>query len=121
MHRSVTTLALGAAAALAFAAAAQAADITISIAVERDAHRWVAYDGDDDGERRSIQAPGRSGYHDDHRYYGRPVPERPHWDRPHWQRPVAARPHWDDDCRLIIKKRVNPWGEVTVTRIRRCG
>ncbi|HEX2554286.1 MAG TPA: hypothetical protein VHL98_11325 [Microvirga sp.] len=127
MHRCVTKFVLGAAAALALGGAAQATEVNISISAGRQV---ASYDGDGSGysqvgyygdgygygERRYIQAPSRYGYHDGDRYYGRPVPERPSWHRP-----VAGRPHWaHDDCRLIIKKRVNAWGEVTVTRIRRC-
>jgi hypothetical protein len=51
------------------------------------------------------------------RVHDRPVPG---W-RP-WSRPVAARP-WQgpgEDCRLIIKRRVNPWGEISVRRIQVC-
>ncbi len=51
------------------------------------------------------------------RVYDRPMPG---W-RP-WDRPVAARP-WQrpgEDCRVITKRRVNPWGESTVRRIEIC-
>jgi len=51
------------------------------------------------------------------RIYGRPVPD---WR--YRSRPVAARP-WrgpGEDCRLIVKQRENPWGEVTVRRIEVC-
>jgi hypothetical protein len=51
------------------------------------------------------------------RIYGRPVPD---WR--YRSRPVAARP-WrgpGEDCRVIIKQRENPWGEVTVRRIEVC-
>jgi hypothetical protein len=52
--------------------------------------------------------PHRGGYH------GIPVVERRHW-----QRPVFAGPHRDyrDTCRIIIKDRVNRWGELV--RVRR--
>jgi hypothetical protein len=56
-------------------------------------------------------------YVEEERVYDRPVPG---W-RP-WSRPVAARP-WQapgEDCRVIIKRRENPWGEITVRRIRVC-
>ena len=38
-------------------------------------------------------------------------------------RPVYGRPVFDDhdDCRVIIKKRVNAWGDVAIKRIKRCG
>src|SRR5690349_15163318 len=68
---------------------------------------------------------GRHGYRDEFRqgpfvdrsYHHRAYPE---W-RGAWGRPVA-RPWWRhaDDCRLIIKRRVNPWGEVTTRRIEVC-
>ena len=51
------------------------------------------------------------------RIYGRPVPD---WR--HRSRPVAAR-SWQgsgEDCRVIVKQRENPWGEVTVRRIEVC-
>jgi hypothetical protein len=70
-------------------------------------------------DRGGFTRPDRGGYGgrhwDDGRYYGRPV-HRP------W-RPVFAGPRWGwhDDCRLIVKRRVNPWGDVVVRRIRVCG
>jgi hypothetical protein len=54
---------------------------------------------------------------EEERVYDRPVPG---W-RP-WGRPVAAR-LWQEpgsDCRVIIKRRENAWGEVTIRRIRVC-
>lgn len=40
-------------------------------------------------------------------------------------RPVSGHGGWygggHGGCRLIIKKRINRWGEMVVTRIRRCG
>lgn len=56
-------------------------------------------------------------YVEEERVYDRLVPG---W-RP-WGRPVAAR-RWQgpgSDCRVIIKRRENPWGEITVRRIRVC-
>jgi len=52
------------------------------------------------------------------RVYVRPVPD---WR--HGSRPVAARPwQWgpSEDCRVIVKQRENPWGEITVRRIEVC-
>jgi hypothetical protein len=42
--------------------------------------------------------------------------------RPHWGRPVAERHWWGgrDDCRLIVKRRLTPWGDVRVKRIEIC-
>ena len=69
---------------------------------------------------------GRHGYRDefrrgpfvDRQYHHRAHPE---W-RGAWGRPVAARPWWRqaDNWQLIIKRRVNPWGEVTTGRIEVC-
>lgn len=56
-------------------------------------------------------------YVEERRFVGRPVPE---WG--YSGRPVATRP-WGrhgEDCRLIVKRRVNPWGEVVVRRVRIC-
>ena len=60
-----------------------------------------------------------------------PAREQPRWDRgDHWHRghgwgrPVfVRRGGWgrhDDDCRTIIKRRVNRWGEVITERTRLC-
>jgi hypothetical protein len=60
---------------------------------------------------------GGARYVEEERVYENPVPG---W-RP-WSRPVAARP-WQgpgSDCRMIIKRRENAWGEITVRRIRVC-
>jgi hypothetical protein len=65
-------------------------------------------------EERAYHGPR---YLEEERVYDRPVPG---W-RP-WSRPVAARP-WQgpgSDCRVIIKRRENAWGEITVRRIRVC-
>lgn len=55
-------------------------------------------------------------YVEEERIDGRPGPG--------WRRlgyPIAARPWWKgEDCRLIIKRRMNPWGEVIERRIRVC-
>ncbi|MEZ0168058.1 hypothetical protein [Microvirga sp. TS319] len=55
-------------------------------------------------------------YVEEEQVYGRPGPR---WHRPGY--PVAVRPWWGgEDCRLIIKRRINPWGEVIERRIRIC-
>jgi hypothetical protein len=35
---------------------------------------------------------------------------------------VGGRPHWhdDEDCRIIIKRRVNAWGDLVERRIKVC-
>ncbi len=120
MNRSVLKIAMGAVAALIIGNAAQAMEVRVSVTADRDAYRQVGYYQVDAGgyeDRRDY------GYRDPDRYYGRPVPDRDHWERHRWHRPVVERPHWrgDDDCRLIIKKREDAWGNVTVTRIKQCG
>jgi hypothetical protein len=65
-------------------------------------------------EERAYHGPR---YVEEERIYGRRVPD---WRTSN--RPVAARP-WrgpSEDCRLIIKRRENAWGETTVRRIRVC-
>ncbi len=44
------------------------------------------------------------------------------YSRGYYGRPVASYPLWrgHDDCRLIVKRRFNRWGEMVMTRIRRC-
>lgn len=65
-------------------------------------------------EERTYRGPR---YVEDERSYGHPGRR---WHS--WGRPVAAHP-WrgpSEECRLIIKRRVNPWGETTVRRIQVC-
>ncbi|GEO18673.1 hypothetical protein MAE02_63690 [Microvirga aerophila] len=69
-------------------------------------------------EPRQHWREGRFYNHREHdRFYGRHVAE----NRP-WARPDFARPAWShgQECRLIIKERVSPWGERVVRRIRVC-
>jgi hypothetical protein len=56
-------------------------------------------------------------YVEERRFVGRPVPE---WG--YAGQPVAMRPWWrhGEDCRLIVKRRVNSWGEVVIRRVRIC-
>jgi hypothetical protein len=102
-------------------AAAQAADYD-------DA--WHAASGREYRSAHSFEAPEilrdrrhREDYRRDFmgegRFYGRPVPD---WRR-RWNRPVAFRAwgrHDEEDCRLIIKRRVNPWGEVSIRNVEVC-
>ena len=120
MSRTVMKFALGAVAALVIGGAAQATEVRVTVNTDRDVYRPTGYYQVDAGgyeDRRGY------GYRDQDRYYGRPVPDRDHWEHDRWSRSVVERPHWrgDDDCRLIIKKREDAWGNVTVTRIKRCG
>ncbi len=109
MRPTLTKALLGLTAALMLGGAVQAGEINISITSDRGSYRPVQYYGNDYGygERRYIRAPSDYGYHHGDRYYGRPVVTRPRW-------------HGHDDCRLIIKKHVNQWGHLVVTRIKRC-
>ena len=69
---------------------------------------------------------GRPAFDDDEdepRYRRRYI-ERRHYAQPiFFARPVYGRPVFDDDddCRVIIKKRVNAWGDVVIKRVKRCG
>jgi hypothetical protein len=81
------------------------------------------YGRDDDDDRRYFAPPGRYGHdgRDPNRYYGRPVPERHHWDRYSYNRPVFARPGWrHDDCRIVLQRKVKPWGQVVITQRQVC-
>lgn len=68
-------------------------------------------------ERREIVRPA----------YGRPVYGGPVYGRPAYLgavhgRVVYARPHLDDDdeCRVVVKRRVNAWGDVLTRKTRVC-
>ena len=115
---------LGFAAAMALGSAAQAADVQVSVRVgEPGWHRPVAdYDvGEEDrfapeaNEYRAYPGAGPDRYE-------RPFAERHRWHPPVYARPVLGRPGWEapEECRLIIKRRVNPWGELVVRRIKIC-
>ncbi|HEX2135321.1 MAG TPA: hypothetical protein VHG30_05345 [Microvirga sp.] len=58
---------------------------------------------------------------DEPRYRRRHFEHRPYAQPVFYARPVYGRPVFDDDCRLIVKKRVNAWGDVVIKRIKRCG
>ncbi len=124
MSRSVK-IALGAVAAFVVSSAVQAADVRVTVSTDRDAYRQAGYyqvDASGYEDRRYGPEYRDQGSRDPDRYYGRPVPDRDNWERDRWSRSVVERPHWrGDDCRLIIKKREDAWGNVTVTRIKRCG
>jgi len=108
----------------------------INITIRTDAYsqpqRIVDYNGDVFVRREYRRSDPWYEDRDPDRFYGRPVPE---WrgDRPHrgeyrgipvverheWHRPIFSGPRWGyrDSCRIIIKERVNRWGEVV--RVRR--
>ena len=112
--------ALCAAAVFALASAAQTADLDNPIGSDNyGVHEEPS--GDDQEAPYAQRREWRSErYYDRSRpsqYYGRPVPEHPHWSRP-----VFARPGWGyrDECRVIVKERVNRWGERVIGQIQVC-
>lgn len=138
MSFGLRRIALAALATLALGSAAQAAEVNITIRTDdHGTHRRVS----DYGEERFAGSPYRRTEHwyehrEPGRYYGRPVPDwregRPYRggyasvpvvERHHWQRPVFAGPRWayQDTCKIIIKERVNRWGELVQVRRKVCG
>ena len=120
----VSTLAVLGMAAVALGGAAQASEVQIVIrAGEAGWQRPVAdYGFENAGPRvEEHRYGGRRSYHED-RLYERPVVERHRWSHPVLARPVFARPGWHDgeECRIIVKRRVNHWGELVVRRIKIC-
>lgn len=118
MTSFVCKIALGAVAALALAGSAQAADVDVSVRVGEvgSYHRSADFDR---GDRDDFRRPDRMERHDR-------VERREHFREPDrfYGRPVFAGRGWgrhDEECRVIIKRRVNPWGDVIVRRTRVCG
>lgn len=130
-----TTLAAGLA-LLALAGGAQAADYTYigreavgdrydryEAVVEREEYRPRRHHEErfeEHIERRGYRGHDeerveRRGYrdHDEERY----AQGRHGWDRPVYGRPVFA-PY--DDCRVIVRRKVNAWGDLVVRRVRVC-
>lgn len=87
--------------ALVAAAPAQASD-------------WAGYEDDDD------DFPRYRRHWRERRFYGRPVYEGPVYGRPVYGRPVYGRPVYRGGCRVIVKRRIDEWGDVTVRRLRVC-
>lgn len=51
-----------------------------------------------------------------------PVYGRSAYSAPVYGRPVYARPHDDEDeCRVVVKRRVNAWGDLVIRKTRVCG
>jgi hypothetical protein len=98
--------------ALTLGTAAQAADLDLP-----NGESW--YGQEQSTEYESVyEAPIQPRHHwQERHFYGRPVAEA----RP-WERPAFARPAWSraDGCRVIVKERINPWGERVIRRIRIC-
>ncbi len=128
---------LASAGALALTSAVQASEINITIRTDAysQPQRIADYDGDMFVRREYRRSDRWYEDRDPDRYYGRPVPE---WrsDRPHrggyrgipvverheWHGPIFAGPRWGyrDSCRIIIKERVNRWGEMVQVRRKVC-
>ncbi|HEV2557346.1 MAG TPA: hypothetical protein VGU45_01845 [Microvirga sp.] len=119
----VAKAALGVVAAVMLGGAAQASDLSITIRTgEAGAHRFVA-DHDDDGYGREHRWSERRRFdRDDDRFDRFERRGARDW-APAYGRPVFARGGWDprhEDCRIIVKRRVNPWGDVVVKRTKIC-
>ena len=108
-----TKVILAGATALMLGGAAHAADFDEAPYSDGYGYREQASD-----YGRVYDAPAEPRHHwHERRFYGRPVAEY----RP-WARPVFARPAWSrgGECRVIIKERVNRWGERVVRKIEIC-
>lgn len=127
MSSIVAKTILGAVAAVVLCGAAQAADFdaAVRVAPYGSPHRFVDGDnGPDNDDNIGGGRPWSTERREDFR-------ER---DHRHWRfghdwgpgrgRPVFARPGWDryeEECRVVVKRRTNPWGGVVVQRTRICG
>ncbi len=115
---------LGAVAALALGSVAQAADFNITVRMGEygSHHRFVDGDDGEDGFDDRLRRPGRV----EQRERFRDSDIRSRHDRdwpPAMGRPVFARPGWGrhfEECRVIVKRRMDRWGDVVVRRIRIC-
>jgi hypothetical protein len=105
--------AAAAATALMLGSAAQAADL--DVVPESDQYGYQEPSGEYGSIEEAPVEPRRRWR--EWRFHDRPVAEGRVWSRP-----ALARPAWSygGECRVIIKERVNPWGERVVREIRRC-
>ncbi len=137
MSFGLKAIVLGAVAALTLGSAAQASEVNVTIRTDSYGvpQRIADYSGDLFERRQQTRSEHWSEHRDPDRYYGRPVPDwkerRSQWGRyhgvpvaevPYWQRPVFAGPGqgYGDRCRIIIKERVNRWGEMVQVRTKVC-
>ncbi|PVE24163.1 hypothetical protein DC522_11785 [Microvirga sp. KLBC 81] len=132
MSFGVKRVVLGVVAALTVGGATQASELSFTVPTNGyDLHQNIADYGNGSFERNDYSHREHwSEHRDPGRYYGRPVPEwkerRPHWGAyygvPVAERPVFAGPRWGyhEDCRIIIKERVNRWGETVQVRREVC-
>lgn len=134
MRQGLKSVAFAGLLAVGFGSAAQAGEFSITISGGQvGSYRSVA-DYDDDGFSggRTHVRRERHWDRDPDRFYGRPVPEwreRPsRWERPYGV-PVAerrgwhgghGRPSWHEPCRIVIKDRINRWGEHVQIRKQIC-
>ncbi len=124
MRHALKTLAIAGLAALGLAGGAQAGDFTITVGGQAAPWRSVAdveiHRHGRDASARFVEerrhGPGR-GYDDDgddgwrERRWAPVAEGRPGWHRGGWDR---------GGCRVIVKRRVDPWGDVRVRRIKIC-
>jgi hypothetical protein len=123
--------------AIAVTSAAQASEVSITIRTRDNGvpQRIADYNEGPVEYRRYGRHEHRYEVRDPDRFYGRPVPEWreerayrgghrhiPVVVRPHWQRPMYAGPHRGlrDSCKIILKERVNRWGELVQVRQEVC-
>ncbi len=122
---------------IAVTGATRASEVSITIRTSDNgvSQRIADYNDGSVEYRRYGRHEHRFEYRDPDRFYGRPVPEWreervyrgghrhiPVVERPHWQRPVFAGPHrvHRDSCKIIVKDRVNRWGELVRVRQEIC-
>lgn len=111
---------LGALALLAVGGAARAGEVDVAVQAGRHFYERSGF-GDDCARRRYIRAPDpgecRVGS------YGRPWRNRLHWRSHGWPYPAAAWPSGRDldDCRIVVTRRANPWGDLIVKHTKICG
>ncbi len=122
--RTLKTLALAALSLVALGGAAGAADVSITIdapASYRAVSHWRDAGGFEGGygrHERFVEERRHHGYDDDGY---RSWPERRHWNRVSEGRHGWGHGGWGHGgCRVIVKRRVNPWGDVIVKRIKTC-
>ena len=115
---------LAAVAVLTLGSAVQASERNVAVRVaDHHAYGPVAdFDTYDESrftrhERGDVEE--RFGRRHPDRFYGRPVPDQPRWARPVFDQPRWRHRHFEE-CRVIVKRRVNFWGEPVVRRIRIC-
>jgi hypothetical protein len=113
MKSTIRTSMIGLLALSALGGAAQASEAGSTIRVAD--YRYIGEDGRFSREDQ-FERPRYGDHWGSHRYWGRPVPEWRH------ARPVFGRPGWGrfDDCRVIVKRHIKPWGERVVRRVQVC-